>query len=133
MLRTYQWAELIGILFLLASTATQMFYVESLKRGIEWRLATFSIQQVGQIQTREILDNRVSLLIALKADLAAIATAEGAGAKLMDRFETADANYVLDKQWGEGALQIAILALFAIGSVLAGFGRAMEMIAARRE
>ena len=35
MLRTYQWAELIGILFLLASTATQMFYVESLKRGIE--------------------------------------------------------------------------------------------------
>jgi hypothetical protein len=127
---------LIGILFLLASTATQMFYVESLKRGIEWRLAAFSIQQVGQIQTREILDNRVSLLIALKAALAAIATAEGAGAKLMDRFETADANvanYGLDKQWVEGALQIAILALFAIGSVLAGFGRAMEMIAARRE
>jgi hypothetical protein len=49
-LRAYQWGELIGIFFLLASTATQIFYVEPLKREIEWRLAAFNLQQNGQLR-----------------------------------------------------------------------------------
>ena len=119
MLRGYQWAELLGILFLLASTATQIFYVEPLKREIEWRLAAFSIQQIGQIQTEATLTNRVALLTALNADSAAIGEAEAARAKLKDRFEN--------------ALQVIVMVLFALGLLLAGFGRAMEMIAAKRE
>jgi hypothetical protein len=136
MLRGYQWAELLGILFLLASTATQIFYVEPLKREIEWRLAAFSIQQVGQIQADATLTNRVALLTAMNADSAAIGEAEAARAKLKERFETADANvanYVIDKEWIENALQVTVMVLFALGSLLAGFGRAMEMVAAKRE
>ena len=37
-LRGYQLGELIGIVLLLASTAMQLFYLEPLKREIEWRL-----------------------------------------------------------------------------------------------
>ena len=136
MLRGYQWAELLGILFLLASTATQIFYVEPLKREIEWRLAAFSIQQVGQIQADATLTNRVALLTAMNADSAAIGEAEAGRAKLKERFETADtnvANYVIDKEWIENALQVTVMGLFALGSLLAGFGRAMEMVAAKRE
>ena len=39
--KTYQLGELIGIVLLLGSTAMQMFYLDPLKREIEWRLATF--------------------------------------------------------------------------------------------
>ena len=44
-LRTYQAGELVGIVLLLASTATQLFYLEPLKREIEWRLVAFNTQQ----------------------------------------------------------------------------------------
>ena len=136
MLRGYQWADLLGILFLLASTATQIFYVEPLKREIEWRLAAFSIQQFGQIQADATLTTRVALLTAMNADSATIGEAKAARAKLKDRFETADANvanYVIGKEWIENALQVTVMGLFALGSLLAGFGRAMEMVAAKRE
>lgn len=135
-LRGYQWAELVGIIFLLASTATQIFYVEPLRREIEWRLAAFAMQQNGRIQVEATYGNRIAMLRALKAGDGEIAAAEAERDKLVERYKTADANvadYVLDKEWVESALQVIVLALFAIGSLLAGFGRAMEMIAGQRQ
>jgi hypothetical protein len=53
-LRIYQFGELVGILFLLGSTAMQLFYLEPLKREIEWRLVAFNTQQSAQIQLRPL-------------------------------------------------------------------------------
>lgn len=134
-LRLFQFGELVGILFLLASTATQIFYVEPLKREIEWRIAAFNMQQNGQNQMRAILGNRIATLQALNAPAATITAAEAERDKEIARYKTADANiadYLHDKEQIENTLQLIVLALFAIGSLLAGFGRAMEMIAARR-
>ncbi len=134
-LRSYQWGELLGILFLLASTATQIFYVEPLKREIEWRLAAFSMQQNGQIKANAIYGNRITLLKAMNAAEGEIATAEAERDKLIERYKTADANvanYVIDKEWVEDTLQVIVVVLFAIGSVLAGLGRAMEMATSQR-
>ena len=133
-LRAYQWGELIGILLLLASTATQIFYVEPLKRQIEWRLAAFSNQQNGRIQAETTFDNRIALLRALKASAGDIEAAEAGRKRLIEKYETADANvanYVLDKEWIENVLQIIVVSLFGLGSLLAGIGRAMEMAASR--
>lgn len=134
-LRSYQWAELIGILFLLSSTATQIFYVDPLRREIEWRMATFSTQQTGQIQVKAIYETRLSTLRALKAADGELRQVETERDMAIAKFKTADANiaeYLLAKQPIEDALQIAVVALFAIGSLLAGVGRAMEMVASRR-
>ncbi|MEZ5816262.1 MAG: hypothetical protein R3D44_04190 [Hyphomicrobiaceae bacterium] len=134
-LRAYQWGELVGVLFLLASTATQIFYVDPVKREIEWRLAAFTMQQNGQVLAEAVFDNRLSLLTALKAGQAEIDKAKAERARIVEKYKTADANvanYVLEKEWVENALQVIVVVLFAIGSLLAGFGRAMEMIAARR-
>ena len=134
-LRADQWGELIGILLLLASTATQIFYVEPLKRQIEWRLAAFSNQQNGRIVAETTYDNRITLLRALKADAGAIAAAEQGRKTLVEKYQTADANvanYILSKEWIENVLQIIVVALFACGSLLAGIGRAFEMAAARQ-
>ncbi len=134
-LRVYQWGELIGILFLLASTATQIFYVDPLRRDIEWRMATFSIQQSGQIQTKAIYDSRIATLRALKSSETDISQAEAERDQMLARFKIADANiadYLEAKQPVEDWLQALVIILFAAGSLLAGAGRAMEMIAARR-
>lgn len=133
-LKLYQWGELIGILFLLASTATQIFYVDPLKRGIEMRLAAFNMQQHGYLQMDAIYGNRLAMLRALKADEAALKAVESERRTTLDKYKTADANvadYIMDKETMEDILQVLVLVLFAIGSLLAGFGRAMEMLAAR--
>ncbi|MBS0268916.1 MAG: hypothetical protein JSS54_08045 [Proteobacteria bacterium] len=100
--KTYQLGELIGIVLLLGSTAMQMFYLDPLKREIEWRLAAFSIQQSAQVQIKAVHDNRIVLLQAVNAPA--------------DKIREAEA---------------AVLGLFALGTLLAGFGRAMEMRAGR--
>jgi hypothetical protein len=126
----YQLGELLGILFLLASTATQIFHVEPLNRQIEWRLAAFSIQQNGQIQADTIYWNRIALLRAANAAQSEIDTAQSERDKLIEKYKTADANvanYVIDKEWIESTLQLIVVGMFAIGSLLAGLGRAMEM------
>ncbi len=135
MLKAYQWSELLGIFFLLASTATQIFYVEPPKREIEWRLAAFNIQQNGQLQMLAIYDFRLATLRALKSADAEITDTEAESKTMAERFKSADANisdYLIAKQPVENWLQIVVVALFAVGSVLAGFGRAMEMLAGRR-
>lgn len=128
--KTYQLGELFGIVLLLGSTATQMFYLDPLKREIEWRLAAFSIQQSAQVQIKAVHDNRIVLLKALNAPAEKIKEAEDDRAKNLDRFRTADANisdYMIAKESVEDNLQLIVLALFGIGTLLAGFGRAMEM------
>ncbi len=129
-LKAYQWGELIGILFLLASTAAQMFYVDPLKREIEWRLAAFNMQQNGQVQTKAVYDSRVAVLKAVNAPSEAITAAETEREATLQKYKTADANiadYLLEKEQVENYLQIIVIVLFAIGTLLAGFGRAMEM------
>lgn len=134
-LKGYQWSELIGILFLLASTATQIFYVEPLKREIEWRMAVMSMQNNGQLQAQAIFDTRIATLKAVNATPTDITKAESERAAMMNSYATANANiadYLFEKERVEGYLQVIVVGLFAVGSLLAGFGRAMEMIAGRR-
>ena len=133
-LKAYQWGELIGILFLLASTAAQMFYVDPLKREIEWRLAAFNMQQNGQVQTAAIYDSRIAMLKAVNAPGEALAAAEMERETALQKYKTADANiadYLLEKEQVEDYLQVLVIVLFGIGTLLAGFGRAMEMRASR--
>jgi hypothetical protein len=128
--KIYQLGELFGILLLLGATATQMFYLDPLKREIEWRLAAFSIQQSAQVQLKAIHDNRIALLQVANAPEEKIKDAEAERDKNLDRYRTADANisdYMFEKEGVEDILQVIVLALFALGTLLAGFGRAMEM------
>jgi hypothetical protein len=128
--KAYQLGELLGIVLLLGSTATQMFYLDPLKREIEWRLAAFSIQQSAQVQIKAIHDNRIVLLQAANASEEKIKEAEAERDKNLGRYRTADANisdYMIEKESVEDNLQMIVLALFALGTLLAGFGRAMEM------
>lgn len=132
-LKLYQYGELIGIVFLLAATATQIFYLEPLKRGVEWRLAAFSQQQSAQVQVRIAFENQLSLMRILNASPEQIAETEQRRDKAIDKFETADANianYMLSKERVEDYLQVIVIILFALGSLLAGVGRALEMQAA---
>lgn len=135
-LKLHQWGELIGIVFLLASTGAQIFYVEPLKREIEWRLAAFNMQQNGQLQMKAIYDARIATLRALNVPAPEIAATEAESKRMADKYKTADANiadYLIEKEPVENGLQWAVLALFAIGSLLAGIGRAMEMLTASHE
>ncbi|HET6390014.1 hypothetical protein [Hyphomicrobium sp.] len=128
--KIYQLGELFGIVLLLGATAMQMFYLDPLKRQIEWRLAAFSIQQSAQVQTTATLETRIVLLQALNTSADKIKEAEAERDKAIERFRTADANisdYMMAKEPVEDYLQLITLALFAVGSLLAGFGRAMEM------
>ena len=132
-LRFYQYGELIGIVLLLASTAMQLFYLEPLKREIEWRLVAFSTQQNAQVLSRTMYQNHLSLLKLMNAPQHQIAVTEAAPDKSIEKFETADANianYMLAKEQVESYLQVIVIILFALGSLLAGVGRALELHAA---
>lgn len=128
--KTYQLGELFGIVLLLGSAATQMFYLDPLKRQIEWRLTAFSMQQSAQVQTKATYDARIALLEAINAPAERISQAVADRDETIERFRTADANisdYMIEKERVEDVLQMIVLALFALGTLLAGFGRAMEM------
>ncbi|WP_409562569.1 hypothetical protein [Hyphomicrobium sp. MC8b] len=128
--KTYQLGELFGIILLLGSTAMQMFYLDPLKREIEWRLAAFSTQQSAQIQIKAIYDNRIEMLQALNAPAEKITGARTARDETLNRFKSSDADisdFMIAKEGVEDNLQYVVLALFAVGTLLAGFGRAMEM------
>ncbi len=132
-LRFYQYGELIGIVFLLASTAMQIFYLEPLKRGIEWRLAAYAQQQSAQVEVRTLFDNQLSLLKLMNAPGDAVKDTEQKRKETLAKFQTADANiadYMIAKESVEGYLEVIVLILFALGSLLAGVGRALEMHAA---
>jgi septal ring factor EnvC (AmiA/AmiB activator) len=133
-LKGYQLGELIGIAFLLASTAMQLFYLEPLKREIEWRLATFSTQQSAQIEIRAIYDNQISLLQQMGAPAERIADTEKKRDETLATYKNSDADisdFMFEKERVEGWLEIVVIALFAVGSLLAGIGRTLEMKAAR--
>jgi hypothetical protein len=132
-LKASQVCELIGIALLLGSTAMQLFYLEPLKREIEWRLAAFSTQQSAQVQTRALYDNHIELLGLMKATPEQVKAAETKRDTTLDRFKTADANisdFMIEKENVESYLEIVLIALFGLGSLLAGIGRAIEMQAA---
>ena len=134
-LKTYQIGELVEIFVLLASTATQLFYLEPLKREIEWRLAAFTTQQSAQVQTKAIYDNHIAVLQSVNAPAERIKDAETRRDATLAQYKTADANisdYMVEKERIEGYLEVIVIALFALGTLLAGLGRAVEMQAAPR-
>ena len=133
-LRVYQYGELIGIVLLLASTATQLFYLEPLKREIEWRLIAFNTQQSAQIQLRAVYDNQVALLKLMNAPAEQVTATEAKRDDTLDAYKNSDANisdFMIAKEGVENYLEVIVIALFALGSLLAGLGRALEMSAAR--
>jgi hypothetical protein len=134
-LKTYQRGELIGIALILASVAAQMFYLDPLRREIEWRLAAFSIQQSGQIQAESAYSNQLAVLKTLNAPAETIQSTEAERDRVIAKFKTADANvsdFVMEKERVEGYLQWIVIALFGLGTLLTGVGRALEMGATDR-
>ena len=134
-LKVHQYGELIGILLLLGSTAAQMFYLEPLKREIEWRLVAFNTQQTAQIQLRAMFDNQVALLNRLNAPAEEIAATEAKRETLLGQYKTSDANisdFMIEKERVESSIEVIVIVLFALGSLLAGVGRTLEMLSARR-
>ena len=133
-LRGYQLGELIGIVLLLASTATQLFYLEPLKREIEWRLVAFNTQQSAQIQLRATFDNQLALLKLMNAPAEQVTATEAKRDETLAQYKNSDANisdFMIAKEGVENYLEIVVIVLFALGSLLAGLGRALEMQAAR--
>jgi hypothetical protein len=129
-LKAHQRGELLGVFLLLASTAAQMFYLEPLKREIEWRLVTFQIQQTGQVQIRSLYDTQIAMLQSVNAAPDRIKAIEADRDKTVAKFTTADANisdYLIEKQRVEEYIQYAVIALFALGILLTALGRANEM------
>jgi hypothetical protein len=134
-LKVYQYGELVGILLLLGSTAAQMFYLEPLKREIEWRLVAFNTQQSAQIQLRTTFDNQVALLKRLNAPTEEIAATVAKRETLLAQYKTSDANisdFMIAKESVESSMEMIVIGLFALGSLLAGIGRTLEMLASRR-
>jgi hypothetical protein len=134
--KTYQWCELIGILLVLAATATQLFYMEPLRRQIEYRINAFTQQQNGQILADAIYQNRIVLLSQMKAEDSQVERAKAERDKLIHRFKTADANVanvVMNKENIEEILQIVVVTLFALGTLLTAIGRAAEMRALNKK
>jgi hypothetical protein len=134
-LKAYQLGELVGIFFLLAATAMQMFYLEPLKREIEWRLVAFNTQQSARIQANALYQNHVEMMKLMKAPEDQVAAAEARRDKTLDAYKSSDANisdFVTAKEDVENYLEVFTISLFAIGSMLAGLGRALEMLSAHR-
>ena len=56
-------------------------------------------------------------------------------AKVLEQYKTSDANisdYMIEKERVEGTLEVIVIALFALGSILAGLGRLIEFQTAAR-
>lgn len=129
-LKPHQRGEIIGVLMVLGATAVQLFYLEPMKREIEWRLAAFNVQQSGQVQTKAIYDARVDLLKAANAPDDRIKAAEAERDATIAKYKTADANisdYLFDKGQVEEYLQWLVAGLFILGTMLTAYGRAREL------
>lgn len=129
-LRIHQVGELFGIFLLLASTGMQLFYLEPLKREIEMRIVAFNMQQSAQIQLRTAHENQLALLKAMNAPAEQISGAQAQRDKVLAHCKTSDADIadvVMEKENVEGYLEIVVIVLFAIGSILTGVGRVIEM------
>lgn len=131
--RRYQAIELFGALLLLGAIATQMFYLDPLKREIEWRLAAFSTQQSAQVQLKATYDNQIEVLKALKADSAVIKATESRRDAALASYRNSDADisdYMLSKENVENYIEVAVIFLFALGTLLTTAGRLREISAA---
>ncbi len=133
-MKAYQMGELVGIGLLLASTAMQLFYLEPLKREIEWRLVAFNTQQSAQIQLRTTFDSQLTLMKLMNAPAEQIKATETKRDETLAAYKTSDANisdFMIEKERVENYLELIVIALFGLGSFLAGLGRVLEMQAAR--
>ena len=134
-LKSHQTGELVGIVLLLASTAAQLFYLEPLKREIEWRLVAFNTQQTAQIQLETAFDNQIALFRLMNAPSDLIKQTEAQRDQRLEQYKISDANisdFMIEKERVESPLEIIVVALFALGSLLAGLGRVLEMRARRK-
>ena len=71
----------------------------------------------------------------LDAPAEELAATEANRATVIGQYKTSDANisdFMIEKERVESHVEIIVIALFALGSLLAGLGRTLEMLAARR-
>jgi hypothetical protein len=71
----------------------------------------------------------------LDAPAEELAATGASRAKVLGQYKTSDANisdFMIEKERVESHMEIIVIALFALGSLLAGLGRTLEMLAARR-
>jgi hypothetical protein len=95
----------------------------------------FNTQQTAQIQVRAMFDNQLALLKSLNAPAEEITATQARRDALLAQYKTSDANisdFMTAKESVESGLEIIIIGLFALGSVLAGIGRTLQMLAERR-
>jgi hypothetical protein len=81
-----------------------------------------------------MFDNQLALLRKLDAPAEELAATEAKRATLLGQYKTSDANisdFMIDKERVESSLEFIVIALFALGSLLAGLGRTLEMLARR--
>ena len=75
-------------------------------------------------------DNQIALLKQLNAPAERVTVTETRRDAMLARYKTSDAdisNFIIAKEPVEDYLQIIVIILFALGSLLAGIGRALEM------
>jgi hypothetical protein len=133
-MRLYHFGELVGILLMIGSVAAQQFYLEPLKRAIEWRLVAFTVQQSGYIETKTSFDTRITILKSLNVPAEQVAKAVSERKTVLEKFKTADANIanqMIGQERVEDLLQILVMVAFAAGTLLTGLGRFAEMWAGR--
>lgn len=93
------------------------------------------MQQSAQIQLRATYDSQIAVLNQLNAPAAEITAVETKRDAALAQFRNSDADisdFMIAKEGVENYLQIIVIVLFAVGSVLAGLGRTLDMLAARR-
>ena len=82
-----------------------------------------------------MFDNQLALLRKLDAPAEELAATDASRVKVLGQYKTSDANisdFMIEKERVESTIEIIVIALFALGSLLAGLGRTLEMLAARR-
>lgn len=129
-LKRHQWAELIGIVLIVLSTAVQVFFVEPAKRRIELSVIGSYLSEVEHNLSHELARNFKS--VALRDGLDE-AQAEKLVAGL--RYNSKEANRVMRFRsdlgrstfFYEELFTLLALAVFVIGTLLTAFGRYYEM------
>lgn len=129
-LKRYQWAELIGIVLIVLSTAVQVFFIEPAKRKLELSVIGSFVSQAERNLSKELERNFKSL--ALRDGMS--------GAKVDEltaglRYNSKEANRVMrfrsdfarTTSFYEGVYSLLALAVFTIGTLLTAVGRYFAM------
>ncbi|MEL6290090.1 MAG: hypothetical protein AAFQ35_15130 [Pseudomonadota bacterium] len=129
-MKLYQWAELLGIMLIMVSTAAQIFLVEPAKRNLEFLVVGSFVSTAERNLSAELARNFRSLAVrdgvpegeadALVKGLTGISKEAGRVARY--RSDTGRAT-----QLTENIFSFAAFVIFVLGTVLTVVGRYAEM------